>query len=58
MSDNKLLENILAAQVLSLAKQLKTEKATRGISNTSDFIDDAALLIKKEKNRILELLQI
>lgn len=57
MHDNKLFENILAAQVLTLAKQLKAEKAASGITSTSDFIDDAARLIKKEANRIVGLLQ-
>ena len=58
MSERQLLEELLTAQVLTLAKQLKAEKAAKGISSTSDFISDATCLIQSKKNQILKLLQI
>ena len=54
MSENELLESILTAQVLTLAKALKAEKAAKGVTSTSDFIVDAARMIRNEKSRILE----
>jgi len=44
----------VAAVVLLLAKQIKAEKKS---FTTSDCVDEAAALIKKEKHRILELLR-
>lgn len=49
-----LLENILTAQVLVLAQQLKAEKKARGVSSTSDFINEAAIEIKKQQGRVLQ----
>ena len=54
----RLLENILTAQVLVLAQQLKTEKKARGVSSTSDFIKEAAAEIKKRRDRVLQAVRV
>lgn len=57
MSEKIILEDILAAQVLTLAKALKAEKAANGVRSTSDFIDDAACEIRNQKSKILDALK-
>ena len=59
MPEKQLLENILAAQVLTLAQALKAEyAATRKNSFTSnDFIDDAVRLLQQERSNILRILR-
>lgn len=51
--EKETLEMLLTAQVLTLAKQLKAEKAAKGTTTTSDMVYDAIALIKQKKNEIL-----
>lgn len=53
--DRSLLEDIYIAHVLILAKQMKTEKAAKGVTSTSDFIDDAVREISRQKQRVLRV---
>ena len=57
MSEKDLLEDILAAQVLTLAKALKAEKATKDVQSTGDFIYEACREIQSQKRRIFDNLQ-
>lgn len=58
MDDTQLLKNILAAQVLILAKQIKAEKKSNGVTSTSDFTNDAIRLIEQKKVKIYQTLQL
>jgi len=51
--EKELLEMILTAQVLTLAKQLKAEKAAKGIHTTGDMVLDAMMLIKNSRDQVL-----
>jgi len=51
--EKQLLQNIFSAQVLLLAGQLKADKKAKGVTSTSDFVNDAVRLILREKQRIL-----
>lgn len=53
----KMVEDIYTAHVLLLADQIKGQKKTRGVTSTSDFIDDAVKLINQQKQRILRARQ-
>lgn len=53
----KMVEDIYTAHVLLLADQIKEQKKTRGVTSTSDFIDDAVKLINQQKQRILRARQ-
>lgn len=57
MEEKRLLENILAAQILILGQQLKQEKAAKGVSSTSDFTSEAAALIDRRRAELLRLLR-
>ena len=50
---DRLIEDIFTAHVLMLANQLKEQKKTKGVTSTSDFIDDAVRLINQKKSQIL-----
>jgi hypothetical protein len=52
-----LLEDILVSQVWTLASQLKEEKKRKGVTSTSDFIDEAAHMIRQKKDRVFQALQ-
>lgn len=57
MADNYqkgLLEDIFTAHILILANQIKEQKRAKGVTSTSDFIDDAIRLINQKKPRILQ----
>ncbi len=59
MSDDKtveLLQDILAAQVLVLAEQIRAQKAAKGTTTTSDLTYEAVQLIKQKKSSILQIL--
>ena len=58
MSEKDLLESILTAQVLILAKTLKSEKKARGVTSTSDFISEASREIQDQKSKILRALKL
>lgn len=51
------LEQILTAQVLLLAAQLKAEKARGGVQSTSDFTAEAIRLIRDKRADILARMQ-
>jgi hypothetical protein len=53
----RLLEDLLVAQVISLATQLKMKKKSEGITSTSDFVSEAVALIKKKRAAVLEAFQ-
>lgn len=53
MSDRELLEKMLAAQVLTLARVLKSAKESSVSSSTSDHVAEAIVLIAKEQSRII-----
>lgn len=55
--ENKLLEQLLAAQVLLLARQIKAEKEAKGTHTTSDCIADAVREIKRDLPKIVEQLR-
>jgi len=52
----RLLQDIVTAQVLILARHLKAEKERKGVTSTSDFISDAVRLIKEKKSQVLATL--
>jgi hypothetical protein len=52
-TDTRLLEDLLVAQVLSLATQLKMKKKSEGITSTSDFVSEAVALMNKKRDAIL-----
>jgi len=52
----RLANDIYVSQVLILAKTIKAEKAAKGVSSTSDFIDEALRLISDTRERILRTL--
>lgn len=58
MDDKDLLKNILTAQVLVLANQIKAEKKAKGTSSTSDFTDEAIKLIEQKKPKIFQTLRL
>lgn len=49
----EMLKKLLTAQVLTLAKQLKTEKAAKGVTTTSDMVFEAISLINEKQDQIL-----
>lgn len=51
----ELLEQILVAQTILVASQIKEERAKRGVKSTSDFISDAVKLIRKKQPEIARL---
>ena len=57
MDEKTILEQILVAQVLTLGKMIKLEKEARGVRSTSDFISEAASLIRQRSSPILEMLR-
>ena len=52
----RLLQDIVTAQVLILARHLKAEKERKGVTSTGDFISDAVRLIKEKKSQVLATL--
>ncbi len=52
-----LLKQILAAQVLIVANQLKAENAAKGSRSTGDYTRDAAKLINQKMPELLRLVQ-
>lgn len=54
--ENQHIKDLLTAQVLTLAKQLKDEKKARGTSTTSDCVPEAARLIRQKQAEVLRLL--
>lgn len=54
--DREMLENILTAQVLLLAGQLRREYEAKGVRSTDDRIGEAARLIGRERGRVLRAL--
>lgn len=57
MSDSyrRLLTDLLVAQVLCLAAQLKAEKERNGVNSTSDYIQEAWNKISSKRERVLSL---
>lgn len=57
IEDNqRLLNELLVAQVLCLAAQLKAAKERQGVSSTSDYVQEAVSLIKQKREKALSLL--
>ena len=56
-SENTLLRDILTAQVLVLANQLKSFKEAKGTQSTSDYTTEAIRLINQKKLKILQTLR-
>lgn len=54
--DDRLIETIAVAQVLTLAKALKAEKEANGVRSDSNYIKDAVRLIQKEAHSVLQIL--
>ena len=54
--NNTILKQILAAQILIIANQIKAEKAAKGSWSTSDFTKEAAKIVKEKMPAILQLL--
>lgn len=50
----RLLENLLVAQILALATQMKMEAKSRGVSSTSDFVSEATRLVAQKRNEVLQ----
>lgn len=50
------LETILVAEVLVLAMAMKERKESKGVTSTSDYVTEAAALIREKRQRILGLL--
>lgn len=53
---DELLKNILAAQVITLAGQLKDRKKAGGTTTTSDCIDEAVRLLREKRADVLRSL--
>lgn len=49
----RLLEDVLTAEVLVLAKTMKAEKAAKGTHSTSDFIPEAIKLVQQKRDEVL-----
>lgn len=54
--ENKAIENLLVAQVATLALQLKQAKANKGMSTTDNCIGEAVRLIQQQRDQILRML--
>lgn len=54
--EDNLLRNIFVAQVATLAKAIKAEKLAQGTRTTSDFYREAIIEIKRNREKILSLL--
>jgi hypothetical protein len=52
-ADRRLIEDAYVAQVLILAKSLRTEDSQKGTWTSEDGIKRASTLIAKERSRIL-----
>lgn len=58
MEDMKhVLEDVLVAQILVLAAQIKADKAAGGIRTTSDCVNDAVRLLRQKQPEILRQLR-
>lgn len=55
--DQQTGEKLLTALTLVLARQIKAEKAARGVRTTSDCVDEAARLINQKHGEVQQLLQ-
>lgn len=55
--NTKLLETILAAQVLILEKQIAMEKKAKGISSSGDYIQEAVSLISQKEDQVVARLR-
>ncbi len=53
---DNLLRNIFVAQVATLAKAIKAEKLAQGTRTTSDCYREAIIEIKRNREKILSLL--
>lgn len=56
--EKELLEDILTAQVLLLAAQLKANKAASGTHTSGNCIDEALKMMTHEKSHILQTLHV
>lgn len=54
--EDNLLRNIFVAQVATLAKAIKAEKLAQGTRTTSDCYQEAIIEIKRNREKILSLL--
>lgn len=54
--DQQTGEKLLTALTLVLARQIKADKAARGVRTTSDCVQDAADMINQRHDEILRLL--
>jgi hypothetical protein len=60
MTDQELtsrLDDLLAIEILQLARQLKAAREAQGIQSSSDYIPDAIKLLREKRDRIRDLLQ-
>lgn len=56
MENKELLETLLVAQVLTLAKTIEIRENPPGASKSKDFIPDALRLLAQKKPEVLRLL--
>ncbi len=56
MEHKELLETLLVAQVLTLAKAIEAEKREKGSSSTDHFLGDAIKEIARQRASILQRL--
>lgn len=54
---NKVIEDVLTAQVLTLAHLMKAQKESKGSWSTSDFTYEAVRLIREKQPEILRLVR-
>ena len=52
--ERRIIWDTYVAHVLILAKQIKAEKAAKGIHSTGDFIPEALRLIDQKRERVLQ----
>lgn len=52
----EMIETLLVAQVLTLAKAIEAERRQKGSASTDHYIPEAAALVGRERQRILALL--
>lgn len=56
MENKELLETLLVAQVLALAKTIEIQKAAKGASSTDHYVGDAISEIRQQRASILQRL--
>lgn len=54
--DDRMLETLFVAQVVTLAHQIKLDKAARGVMSHDTYICDAIRMISMQRTEVLRIL--